>query len=315
MLAFQIGCPKPLAGSGHKASITFSLAPKAGETISKVGPGAITKESLIKEFRSQPAYLRQKILKDEMEAKKFLNTEIRKELLFFEAIKRGMLDDAEVQDSLKKILVQKITKEEFNDQKTVKTFSDKELRSFYNEHIDRFRQPEKMSLTHIFVPFGADRKSSYQKIKSTYEKLVRVTDVKRTGAFASYAKSVSDFSRFSDNAEYPGVISFKSKEELNELFGAQLGNAAFALKHSNDISSVKQGGEGYFIFQSLARRKGINRSLNEAKKAIERRLYYENRRKVFVDFIDKLTKEIGVSTSWERLSKLRSELANVNDYR
>ena len=136
----QIGCPRPLDGIGSEANVSFKLSQNFGNTISKVGPINISEESLISVFRKQPLHVQQKILKDEIEGKKFLKTQITRELLFLKAIKRGMLNDADVQNSLKKILLQKIAKVEFNDNKTRRVFSDQEVRKYYNEHIDRFRQ-------------------------------------------------------------------------------------------------------------------------------------------------------------------------------
>src|SRR5262249_52993239 len=74
-----------------------------------------------------------------------------------EALARGMDKDPEVLESTKKIIVQKLTRDEFDGRVKLTDVTDADLQKYFEEHKGEDQKPEMARVSDIVIAFGADK--------------------------------------------------------------------------------------------------------------------------------------------------------------
>ncbi len=120
MIFFVFGCGKKDADKG--------------QYLVKINKEAITKEDLKKEMEALPPFA-QKMFEGEEGLSRFIDELIKKELLYQEAVKKGLDKDPlyakKIADSQKLILISFLLEKEIENKARV---TDQELRDFYNKN-------------------------------------------------------------------------------------------------------------------------------------------------------------------------------------
>jgi len=158
----------------------------------------------------------------------FLDSMINQKLLYSEASKLNFDKDPDVQKQLdeakKEILIKAYLKKEIED--TVKV-TDEDAKKYYDANKDKFKEPEKIKISHILVDSEAEAKNILAKLKGGAD-------------FAALAKAKSkDASK-----EKGGEIGFIAKGQTVPEFE----QAAFALQ-PGQISGVVKTQFGYHIIK------------------------------------------------------------------
>lgn len=285
-------CPAQPAGSGPAAK-------KGGTTLAKVGPTVITVEEFEEKLNQQSPFIRSRYA-DVDKRKEYLDNQVRFELLAQEALRRGLDKDPEIQDSLKKIIVQKLTRDEFDNRVKLEDISDAEAEKFYQEHPDEYHKPEMVRVAHIFLPFGSDQAAA----KKQADKVAAELRSKKQDhmAFRNLAKQYSADAASKDNG---GDLRYMAAAEIEQEYGKAFADAAFALKNLNDQSDVVTGKAGFHILQQTGRRPAIERTLEQVKTQIKNRLYRDKRTEAFNKFVDDLKAKAGVSIDDQKLAAIK----------
>jgi peptidyl-prolyl cis-trans isomerase C len=305
--AAAAGCPVSLSGGGASAGGAGGKAPShtpgAGDPIATIGDVTLTTGDLEARLNKQSPFVRARYASAERK-QEFLDNQVRFEVLAKEAFKRGYHNDPEVVESLKKILVQKVTREEFDGRVSLKDITDAEIKAYYDQHTDDYNKPEMVRSSHIFVPFGADKAAAQQKA----EQVQKIASAPATLEDREHFKKlVAEHSADEQTRRTGGDLRYLSNKELTERFGEAAAQAIWSTEKINDVTAVAEGKEGFHIFKRTGRRKPIERSIDQVRNQIRNVLYREKRTDAFQQFVEGLKTEFGVTVFPDRLDQVKVE--------
>ncbi len=306
LVSVLAGCPEPIAGGGvaqGSARTPSAKAPGSGEPIAKIGSMVLTTGDIEQRLNEQSPFVRARYQSEERK-QEFLENQVRFEVLALEAFRRGYDQDPEVVESLKKILVQKLTREEFDGRVSLKDITDDEIKAYYDAHLDDYNKPEMARASHIFVPFGDDRAKSKARAEEA-QKLA--ADPQKLEDREHFKQLVLKYSEDDGSKRNGGDLRYISAKEIEERFGAAAKDAVWAAADMNQVTPVVEGKEGWHVFKRTGSRKPIERSLEQVKNQIRNVLYREKRTASFHAFVDGLEKQLGVEMYPERLKDVKVE--------
>jgi peptidyl-prolyl cis-trans isomerase C len=303
-----VACPIPLGEGGPQRARVgpqVGAAPAAagqGPPVAKVGELTLTTGDLEERINSQSPFVRARYTTDERK-REFLDNQVRFEVLALEAFRRGFDKDPEVQDSLKKILVQKLTRQEFDGRVNLKDITAAEVKAYYDSHLEDYNKPEMVRASQIFVAFGADKAKARAKAEEARKK---AADPAKAEDRELFRQLVLEYSEDETSKRTGGDLRYLSDAELQERFGPA-GKEAVWGAEMNAVSQVIEGKEGFHVFKRTGTRKPIERSLDLVANQIKNVLYREKRTDSFQAFVEELKKEFGVTTWPERVKDVRVE--------
>lgn len=298
-------CPAPLEGGGGGATGPGLAQPShkagSGEPIAKIGDVTLTTGDLEERLNKQSPFVRARYTTPERK-KEFLENQVRFEVLAKEAFRRGYHQDPEVVESIKKIVVQKLTREEFDGRVNLKDITDDEIKAYYEAHTDDYNKPEMVRSSHIFFAFGDDKAAAKAKAEEAQQK---AADPGKLADREAFKTLVAEYSDDDSTKRTGGDLRYLSAAELEQRFGAGAKDALWGTEDINDVTAVVEGKDGWHIFKRTGRRKPIERSLQQVRNQIRNVLYREKRTEAFQAFVDELQKELGVETFPERVDQVK----------
>lgn len=243
-------------------SVSGCSDPKS-RTLAKVNGKAITVGEFETRLSKMPAYY--KALASQRK-KDFLDDMISEQLMYKEAIKRGLNRDKEVKELIEearsKILVAKLLETE--GKKTA--VSEEKIKEFYQMHKDDFVTPLKMRASHIMVDTEAEAKEVQQKLNAG-------------GDFAQLAKEYSK----DPSKDRGGDIGYFVKGQLMP----QIEEVALNLRvgETSDIIRTKFG---YHIIRMTEIIEPRTVELPEVRDAIEKELKDLSQKRMMDEMIKNL---------------------------
>ena len=270
-----IGCNSPAGAPGAEK--------KSGEVVATVGEGAITVDDFKAKLDEQSPFIRARYSTLERK-KEFLDNLVRFEVLAQEAARRGLDKDPEVLATVKKVMVQKLIRAEFDEAEAGKDLPEEELKKYYDEHLEDYVKPERIRVSHLFL--AAPDAAARAKVKSEAAKLLAEVKGKEAGtdktAFMEAAKA-----RSADEATKAagGDLSFKTKEELAALWGDKFAAATMNLKAIGEIGDLIETEKGFHLVKLTGRQNALDRPFDQVRTQIQNRLSRDKRTKSFDDFV------------------------------
>ncbi len=159
---------------------------------------------------------------------------------------------------------------------TTPTVSDAEIKKYYKEHPDRFKQPEEVRASHILVKVErnapkAERKKARKEIEALHKEILKVAD------FAQLARENSDCpsGKLAD-----GDLGWFRRGKMAPAFE----KAAFALK-VGEVSDIVETRFGYHIIKVTDKHEARTVPLSEVKDKIKKELTEQARMKQFMEWL------------------------------
>lgn len=279
-----LACNPQQGDTTSPAKLATSGAKKDGKVLAKVGGEAITVDDYLARIEEQPPFVRQRY--NTLERKKeLLENIVRSELLAQEALRRGFLDDPEVQSTLKKVLVQKLMKAEF-EHTDGNPIAESELRAFYDANLSDYVKPERVRASHVFLtaPKGSENRA---KVKAEAQKLLaEIQRAEGAGPGRSiFADKAGERSDDLTTKTTGGDLLFRTHEELTTLWGEEVAKASFSLETIGQVGPLVETDQGFHLIKLAGRQNALERSFEQVKGQIQNRLFREQRTKAFEDFV------------------------------
>ncbi|TAN42008.1 MAG: peptidylprolyl isomerase [Nitrospirae bacterium] len=276
ILGALVACNKQPAGSKEQK----------GAVLAKVGSAVITDADLERDLKSLPDYAQQ-IFADQKGREKFLDELIKKEILYQEALKKGLDKSADftkkVEEFKKLTLVSELLEKEIMSRSKV---SDQEVREYYDKHKEDFATTSQIKASHILV--------------KTEEEALKISGrLKKGEKFEDIARKESIDKGSGKNG---GDLGYFSKGQMVPEFE----KAAAALKKGETSAPVKSN-FGYHIIKVTDKKTGPVIEFDRIKELISQRLSGERQKEAFDKYVDELKKTYTVEIKKEALAKTSKE--------
>ncbi len=231
-----------------------------------------------------------------------LESLIRFELLAQEARRRKLEEDPEVQEALKRILVQRLVRDVV-DAGTASPPSDADVKSYYDEHLAEFVKPERVRVALLFLraPDGAPDRAAKEAHARKLLARVKLEESRSPLAFSAIARELSD-----DLATRAagGDAGYRAQDELARAYGPEIASAAFALREGGQISAPVETPQGFALLKLLARERGVRRSFDQVRLQLTARLGREARARELDEYVKKLRSSAAVRIHEAELEKV-----------
>jgi peptidyl-prolyl cis-trans isomerase C len=263
-------------------SCSQKTAEQKGPFLAKVGNTTITQADFDREFKALPEYAQQ-LFGDEKGKEKFLNELVNKEILYQEALKKGLEKTPDFQKKLedfkKLTLVTELFEKEIMSKANV---SDQELKDYYDKHKEEFTPTIQIKASHILVKTEDEAK----KVLARLEKGEK---------FADIARSVSIDKGSAKNG---GDLGFFSKGQMVPEF-----EKAAASLGVGDVSVPVKTEFGYHIITVSDKKKGSPIEFDKIRDMISQKLSGERQKGAFDQYVAELKKNYKVEVNRDALVK------------
>jgi peptidyl-prolyl cis-trans isomerase C len=303
--------PTPQADSANKNAakspdLKYGLTPEqAAQVLVEVGDTKITLGEFAERLGSQSPYLRARYHSPERR-RDFLENMVRFELLAKEAEKRGFTHNEEVERVRRQVMVQQMMTDLFDKGGLKLTdISDDDVRQYYEQHPSEFNKPAQVRASHILFK---DRSAAEHCLKELQQKpgdmeLFRKLARERSQD-ATTKNDAGDLRFFSVSA---GDAGQDAADETSEpLRPAAVRKLAFALTNVGDLApEVVQSEQGFHVIKLTGKRDPLKRSLDDARRMIQNKLWRQKREQAIDQFVADLRNKANVQENADALAKVQ----------
>jgi peptidyl-prolyl cis-trans isomerase C len=257
-----------------------------GPYLAKVGNAKITQADFEREMENLPPFA-QKLFEGKGGKEKFLDELIKKELIYQEALKKGLDKDAEFKKKLedfKKIsLISQILEEEIETKAKV---TEQEVKDYYEKHKNELAAVSQIRARHVLVKTEAEAKNILERIKKGED----------------FGKLAQKYSIDPGSAKNGGDLGFFSAGQMVPEF-----ETAAAQMNVGEISEPVKTKFGYHIIKVTDKKTGKPLEFDKIQNNIFQRLSAEKQKEVFDSFVESLQKSYKVEINQDAVSKLSVE--------
>jgi parvulin-like peptidyl-prolyl isomerase len=256
-----------------------------GADLAKVGNVTITQADIEREIKNLPDFA-QKIFEGSGGKERFLNELVKKELLYQEALKKGLDKNTEylkkVEDFKKITLIGQLLEKEIESKAKV---ADQDIRDYYEKHKEDFAPVSQIRMSLILV-----------KTEEEAEKILG-----RLNKGEDFARVAKKSSVDLNSAKNGGDLGYLSRGQMT----SELEAVAVRLK-TGEVSEPIKTQSGYQIIKVTDKKIGKVVEFERVKNFISQQLSAEKQKEVFDSYIESLKKSYKVDINKEAVSKLSS---------
>lgn len=282
-------------------------AAPAGEPIAVVAGQPLTVDQLQKKLDDQSPFVRARYA-EPGKKKEFLDGQVRFEVLAAEARARGYEDDPEVEEAVKKIIVQRLTREEFDGRVQLKDIADTELKAYFDAHKADYQKPEMARASVVTIAWGEGKPLTKDKAKATADDIVKQSAAKADDR-ALFKSLVEQHSTDEATKAAGGDIRYLEKAEVEARYGKAAADWLLSSEEINAVSPVfehkTQAGDVLLVLKRTGRRKAIERDFEAVKNQIKNVVYREKRTTEFNAFVETLKQKHKVVVHEDKLDRLK----------
>lgn len=284
-LFLTTGCPN---NSQTGTTDTGSVQQDVGEKLADVN-GLVVGSNEFDDAYSRTMRPQQGETQDEQALKKeVLDRLVADKVLYQEALRQGLDKDPKIQ----RMMINTLLRKDVYGAIKNNDISDEELNKYFEEHKNEFIVPEKVQVKRILLRVDSPDKDA--EVKAKAEALL--AEVKKT---PDSFKDVAIRDSQDAFARRGGDMGFISKEGKPGIDQAVI-DEAFKL-NQGDISGVFKSSEGYNIVQAVNKRERVERTFEQMKGAVLRKLKAEKSKSIQDEYVAKLKSTAKITIDEEKL--------------
>ena len=300
-------CPTPMnqsaaAPRGKSALPNFDgkRASLPGKVVAKVGDVTLTVGDLQKKLDAQTAFTQAK-LKTPEDVKKWVDQQIKWEVLAQEAFRRGYHQDPEAIEQVKKLVVQRLSREQYEGAVKVKDIDQASMQQYFRDHEEEYNKPEMVRLSAIKIAKRNDPAAA----KKAAEKAHGIASNPETiDDRTIFKKLVRQYSSDQESRAREGDTLYLSVADMKARYGEPGLKAIMATTKLNEVASLVEREDAYWIFKRTGRRKPIVRTFDDVRSQIRNKMFRDKKAKVFDEWVQGLKKSLNTTLDESALSEL-----------
>lgn len=293
--------PLVLAAVAASACGSQSGPKKTGPAVARGDGVVVTVDEFKARLKEQSPIIRQRFTTLERK-KEFLDGLIRFEVLAAEAERKGLGNDPDIQNAIRKLMVQKLVQRYFTDGGSAKDIPESELKDYYEKNKGEYYRPTRVRLAVVsfMAPAGSPQRAAKKGAAAKAAGEIRAEATKNPLAFGQLAQKYSE-----DEATkvIGGDLGFKSHEELAKAYGEPFANAIFAQKDGT-ISGVVESTQGYHVVRVAGRQEELNRPFEQVKDQLAARLFRERKQRDLEAWVKQLKDQARIRVDDAALEKI-----------
>ncbi len=267
-----------------------------GPVVAKGDGFTITADDFKARIEEQAPFMRARYTTLEKKKEFLENNLVRFEVLAAEAEKQGFRKDPDVQQMIRRIMVQKLVQKRFADNGEAAAVPDAEVQKFYDEHAAEYHRPKRVRVSAVVFNAAAGSPDRAKKLAAAKkaQAALQVAEKDAKAAPTAFAKVVADASEDAASKATGGDLGLKTQEELEKATSKELAAAVFGMKQG-ETSGVIETPTGLYIVKATLVQEEVNRTLDQVKPQIVSRLSREKKAKEFDEWLKKLQAEAKVT--------------------
>lgn len=278
-----------------------------GDPIAVVAGNNITVEQLQKRLDEQSPFVRARYVELD-KRKEFVDSQVRFEVLAAEAYTRGYDKDPEIQEQVKKIIVQKLTREEFDGRVKLADIGEPELQKYFEEHQAEYQKPEMVRASQVAFAFGPDAASKDAARKAAEAVQKQAAEPAKLQDRNWFKELAEKHSTDDATKRAGGDLRYLSRDDADAQLGAAARDWLFAGETINEVSPVLEGKSAWHVLKRTGKRKAITRTYEQVKNQIKNVVFREKRTAAFNTFVDELKQKHGVKMHEDKVAKLKVDV-------
>ena len=289
-------------------------AEQAAQVLVTIGDRTITVGEFADRLAEQSPYLRARYNSPERR-REYLDNMVRFELMALEAERRNLDELPEVDRTRKQVMIQQMMKELFEDQIQLSDITDEEIRAYYEAHAEEFHKPEQVRASHILVKNRAAAQRLLSQIRQNEAdvNLFRQMAEEHNEDTATRDRfgDLRFFSRPGEEAPTEGEGDEGEGQEGEEGVAVPdaVAEAAFSIEQIGGVHPrLVETDAGFHIVKLTGRRAALHRSLEEARRPIQNRLWRERREQRINEFLEGLRREANVEENFDLLDQVQIDI-------
>lgn len=300
MTACSRKAEKPAAEAAAETKRHGLTTEQAKQPLVIIGDTMVTVGDFAEQLADKSPYLRARYASPERR-RELLDELVKFELLAKEAARRGLDKSDEVQRTKKQLMIQQMMKAEFEDKVKLSDITDDEIKAYYDAHPDEYSKPAQVRVSEIVVKDEAKAKRLLKQVRDKPDDDALFRELAHTHNDDPVLKErFGDLQFFSRPSE---------RREGDPEVPNAVAEAAFKLEKVGDIHPEPiKSEQGFHIVKLTAKRKELSRSLEQARRPIQHKLWRERRETAIDGFVKSLRSEAKVQENWALLSQVELEL-------
>ena len=276
-LLLVLGCDAP-APPVH-APGCLELPQGNGIPVAQVGDVPITADQIVARIRAQGTAAIRKY-SDPAKMRKFVEDQVRMELLAKAAIERGLHRDPEVIDAARQVMVRRLLQSDMAGDTVSDEVTEGQLRAYYEDHKHDYIQPELRRWAGIQLqPTEAGRALARSLIEQLRNK---PDDASLFGLLAArHSEDLGTKAR-------GGESMFISREELQATHGPSFAASIFAMGGDELGVEPVQSTRGWHVVRLIAIREALERGYEETQAEIRDSMLRSQRSQLFDRYLSDL---------------------------
>jgi len=294
------GCETDSKESEEPSYPVPNLVP-TGEVVAEVGPVKLTTDELEERIRLQNPLVRTR-LGDPEELRRFVDSQVRNELLALVGWEKGFFDDPEVQRAMRQAVVRKVMSRVVADIDQEIEVTRDEIVELYEKREDQYFRPERIRVGRVFMP--ADGSTSLEKTRARFERLAKQIRTRQKSGHRNAFDEVAREITGETGAKRTSIdMGFMSREEAEKKFGSEVANRLFDDMTVGDVTVVELE-NGVAILGKTGRRGEVRRSLESVKPSLVSTLRSQKRSELIEKRIQEMAEERGIRLEVKNLDAM-----------
>lgn len=275
---------------------------RPGKVLAKIGDQVVTTGDLQSRLDQQSPFARSRY-KDPEKMADFVDNQIKFEVLAAEAMARGYHEQPEAMDAVKKIIVQRLSREEYDGSVKMTDISEDEARSYYDANKADYNKPEMIRASVIKMPFGVDKTASSKAAEAVQKS---AADPARLDDRNHFKALVAKHSKDTESRKLGGDLRYLEHETIKEKFGPVALEALLKAEKINDVTTLVEGADAFYVFKRTGKRKPIIRDFNAVRSQIRNKLYRERKTQRFDAWVEGLKDKYKVTIDKQAIAELNA---------
>lgn len=223
------------------------------------------------------------------ERKEVLDRLVAEEVLYIEALRKGLDKDPKV----KKVMVNTLLREEVYSTVRNSDFTEEELMAYYEAHKDEFVVPEKVQVKRILIRVSDDRPDAEAKAEADRIRKEISPDLSN---FKDLAAKYSE-DPYKRRGGDLGFVSREGKPGLDQ----EIVDKAFELP-VEQVSEVFRTVDGYNILLVANKRERVERTFQQMKGSVLRKVKNDKLKEMYESYVADLKQGVNVQINEDKLS-------------